>query len=153
MSPQKDIDHLRDDSLYPAPTPHGILAILRHNKIDPAREQTAILGAGRLVGAPLAAIYKQNNWPFVQIRRKAREEAATIKKATLIISGTGVKNLVTAELVGAQSTVIDGSGIDVDVPAVEKVARAVSPSKGAVGPMTVCQLFDNLLSAASRHEQ
>ncbi len=149
MSPEKDIDHLRSDSPYPAPTPSGILAILRHNKIDPSTEKTVILGAGRLVGAPLAEFFSERKWSFTQIRRRAREQADVIRQATLVISGTGVKNLVTPDLVGKDAVVVDGSGIDVDVPAVEKVARAVSPSKGSVGPMTVCQLFDNLLTAAT----
>lgn len=150
MAPEKDIDHLRSDSPYPAPTPTGILSILSHNSIDPRSERTAILGNGRLVGAPLAEIFVKNNWPFFQVKRRAREEAATIRQATLIISGTGVPKLVTAEMVSKDTTVVDGSGLDVDVEPVSKVARAVTPSKGSVGPMTVCLLFDNLLTAASR---
>lgn len=148
MAPQKDIDHLRPDSPYGAPTPSGILSILRHNKINPAAERTVILGAGKLVGAPLAAIFKVNEWPFLQIPRKAREHVEEIKQATLVISGTGVPGLVTPEFVNSNAVVVDGSGIDVDVPAIEPIVRAVSPSKGAVGPMTVCHLFDNLLTAA-----
>lgn len=150
MSPEKDIDHLRSDSPYQAPTPAGILSIIKHNQIDPAKEQTVILGAGRLVGAPLAEIFAQNNWPFSQIRRKAADHQDEIKKATLVISGTGVEKLITADYVGTNAVVVDGSGIDVDIASVEPAARAVSPSKGAVGPMTVCQLFENLLISSSR---
>jgi methylenetetrahydrofolate dehydrogenase (NADP+)/methenyltetrahydrofolate cyclohydrolase len=148
MAPEKDIDHLRSDSPYDAPTPSGILAILEHNNIDPAKENTVILGAGRLVGAPLAEIFTKRNWSFSQIRRRAIEHRDEIRKATLVISATGVEKLVTPELVGPDAVVIDGSGIDVDVVAVEAKVRAVSPSKGAVGPMTVCQLFRNLLTAS-----
>jgi len=150
MAAAKDIDHLRSDSPYPAPTPSGIMAILKHNDVDPAKEKTVILGAGRLVGAPLAAIFAKNGWSFTQIRRRAREEVSTIRQATLIIAGTGVPHLVTPEMINKNAVIVDGSGIDVDVPAVEKIARAVSPSKGAVGPMTVCQLFANLLTAAGQ---
>lgn len=153
MAPEKDIDHLRSDSPYDAPTPTGILAILKHNNIDPANEQTVILGAGRLVGAPLAEIFTARKWPFTQIRRRAVDHRDTIRQASLIISGTGVRNLITADFVGSNSVVVDGSGIDVDVAAVEPTVRAVSPSKGAVGPMTVCQLFRNLLTSSSRAAQ
>lgn len=153
MAAKKDIDHLRDDSLYPAPTPNGILAILRHNGINPAHEKTAILGAGRLVGAPLAKIFTNNHWDFFQIKRRAKNEAAAIRQATLVISGTGVAGIVTADLIGKDAVVVDGSGIDVDIESVAKVARAVTPAKGAVGPMTVCQLFANLLTAAQARQQ
>lgn len=150
MEPKKDIDHLRPDSPFDAPTPSGILAILRHHNIDPKDEKTVILGAGRLVGAPLAETYKRNKWDFVQIPRKAREHLEEIRQSSLLISGTGVRQLVTPEFVRGKMVVVDGSGIDVDVPAVEKVAKAVTPSKGAVGPMTVCYLFKNLLLAAKQ---
>ncbi len=150
MTPAKDIDHLRPDSPFVAPTPSGILSILRHNHIDPAKEQTAILGNGRLVGAPLAEIFRQNNWPFVQIPRRAKDDLEEIRQKTLLISGTGVAQLVSPEMVTDAMIVVDGSGIDVDVAKIEPLVRGVSPSKGAVGPMTVCYLFENLLLAAGQ---
>lgn len=150
MSPAKDIDHLRPDSLFDAPTPSGILAILSHHGINPAKQRTAILGAGRLVGAPLAEMFTKNNWNFIQIPRRAKEHLEEIRHHDILISGTGVSGLVTPTFIGPDMVVVDGSGIDVDVPAVEKVAKAVTPSKGAVGPMTVCFLFRNLLLAAKQ---
>lgn len=148
MAAEKDIDHLRPDSPFDAPTPSGILAILQHNGINPADHRTAILGAGRLVGKPLAEIFRKRGWEFTQIPRRAREHVEEIRTRSLLISGTGVHHLVTPAMVHKDMVVVDGSGVDVDVLAVEKVARAVTPSKGAVGPMTVCQLFANLLKAA-----
>lgn len=150
MDPQKDIDHLRADSPYPAPTPSGILQILEYNRIDLGSERVVILGAGRLVGAPLAAALKERSISFRQIPRNASQHIEEIKKGTVLVSGTGVKNLVGPDFVTKDMVVVDGSGVDVDVAAVEPLVRAVSPSKGAVGPMTVCQLFDNLLIAAMR---
>lgn len=149
MNPLKDIDHLRSDSPFAAPTPSGILEILRYNKIDLKKERTAILGAGRLVGAPLADIFQNKRWPFIQIPRRASENTDQIKQCTVLISGTGVNKLVSKEMVTREMIVVDGSGVDVDTASVESIVRGVTPSKGSVGPMTVCCLFDNLLTAAS----
>lgn len=147
MASEKDIDHLRPDSPYDAPTPSGILSILKHNGVDPAKENTVILGAGKLVGAPLAAIYEKNGWPYTQIKRQARDHVSEIRRHSLLISGTGVKNLVNAQMVHQGMVVVDGSGVDVDLPSVEPLAKSVTPAKGAVGPMTVCHLFGNLFTA------
>jgi methylenetetrahydrofolate dehydrogenase (NADP+) / methenyltetrahydrofolate cyclohydrolase len=149
MVSHKDIDHLRPDSPFDAPTPMGILTILKHNNIDPAKEKTVILGAGRLVGAPLAQIFDRNGWPYTQIKHKAKDHIDQIRQHSLLISGTGVANLVSAPMVHKDMVVVDGSGVDVDLKGVEPIARAVTPSKGAVGPMTVCFLFKNLLQGAS----
>ena len=150
MNPEKDIDNLRSDSPFEAPTPSGILEILRHNKIDPGKQQTVILGAGRLVGGPLAKMFEARGWHYTQIPKRARDHAEEIRQHDLLISGTGVKHLVGPAMVHENMIVVDGSGIDVDIKVVEPLVEAITPSKGSVGPMTVCCLFENLLRAAEK---
>jgi methylenetetrahydrofolate dehydrogenase (NADP+)/methenyltetrahydrofolate cyclohydrolase len=149
VSPQKDIDGLKPSSSYPAPTAKGIVDLIEANKINPGELKTVILGAGRLVGAPLAKMFTEKNWRFIQIDREAEKLTEEIKSAQLLIACTGVNNLITPAMLNKEMIVIDGSGIDVDAKAIEPLVKAVTPTKGAIGPLTVANLFENLLVAAS----
>lgn len=150
ISPIKDIDNLRGDSPYSSPTPSGIIALLRYHKVEPEDQRTVILGAGRLVGGPLAKMFKINNWPLTEIKLNAQKQAAAIKEHDILIACTGVSNLVTPAMVHKKMIVVDGSGIDVDVPNIEPLVKAITPSKGAIGPLTVSFLFENLLLATNQ---
>lgn len=149
IDPKKDVDNLSGGAPYSSPTPTGIIDLLRANSIDPATHSTIILGDGLLVGQPLANIFRGNGWPFTQVNSHAENQAAKIRQHDLLISCTGVPGLVTPAMTNAKMVVVDGSGVDVDVASIEKLVAAVTPAKGAVGPLTVSQLFTNLLQAAA----
>jgi methylenetetrahydrofolate dehydrogenase (NADP+)/methenyltetrahydrofolate cyclohydrolase len=149
INPAKDVDGLTPDSPFPAPTATGIVQLLQANQINLANRKTVILGAGPLVGAPLAALFKKNGWPFTQIIKKAETQTDVIRKNDLLISCTGVTYLVQPEMVNPEMIVVDGSGIDVDVAQIEPLVAAVTPTKGAIGPLTVTNLFTNLLVATT----
>jgi methylenetetrahydrofolate dehydrogenase (NADP+) / methenyltetrahydrofolate cyclohydrolase len=140
IAPQKDIDGLRSDSRLTAPTAQGIVELLEH-----------ILGDGRLVGHPLAEIFKKNGWSFTQFSTDAKRHSAEIRSHDVLISATGQNGLVGAEMVHKEMVVVDGSGVDVDIEAIESLVALITPKKGAIGPLTVCNLFENLLTSLS-HE-
>jgi len=146
---KKDIDNLKETDIYRSPTPTGIIELLIHHKNEVKNLKTVILGDGRLVGRPLAKIFTQKGWNFSQINSNAQNQASEIKKANLLISCTGVKDLIEPSMVSMEMIVIDGSGVDVDVDQIEPLVKAITPKKGAIGPLTVSILFENLLKAAS----
>ncbi len=146
----KDIDNLSGNSPYPSPTPSSIITLLSFNKIVIKDLKAVVLGAGRLVGGPLAKVFAKNNWPLTIIAKQARSMAQTIGRHDLLIAATGVRGLVSPEMVNKNMVVVDGSGVDVDVKAIEPLVAKISPAKGAIGPLTVSFLFENLLTATSR---
>ena len=150
IAPTKDVDNLGGQTPYDSPTVAGILALLKHHQLDVSQLKTVILGAGRLVGAPLAKKFHQHHWPLTVVAKQARQQAALIRRHDLLIAATGVKHIVTPAMVHDQMIVIDGSGRDVDVTAIEPLVKTVTPAKGAIGPLTVSFLFENLLTAATR---
>jgi methylenetetrahydrofolate dehydrogenase (NADP+) / methenyltetrahydrofolate cyclohydrolase len=151
IAPQKDIDGLRSDSRLTAPTAQGIVELLEHNNVDLRHLKTTILGDGRLVGHPLAEIFKKNGWSFTQFSTDAKRHSAEIRSHDVLISATGQNGLVGAEMVHKEMVVVDGSGVDVDIEAIESLVALITPKKGAIGPLTVCNLFENLLTSLS-HE-
>lgn len=147
IAPEKDIDNLRGDSPYPSPTPKGIETLLQYHNIVIRDLKTVILGAGKLVGGPLAEMFRNNNWPVTVIEREAQKRVEEIRSNDLLIAATGVAGIVTPNMVHQGMIVVDGSGIDADVDLIEPLVKTITPKKGAIGPLTVHFLFDNLLTA------
>ncbi|MEK7548369.1 MAG: bifunctional 5,10-methylenetetrahydrofolate dehydrogenase/5,10-methenyltetrahydrofolate cyclohydrolase [Patescibacteria group bacterium] len=152
IEPAKDIDGLTTDSPFPAPTATGIVALLQYHQIAIEKRKTVIIGTGRLVGEPLAKIWRQNGWSQVLVVKDAARENAKIRQADLLIAATGVPGLVEAKMVHQKMVVVDGSGVDVAVELIEPLVEAVTPARGAIGPLTVRYLFANLLRAASLND-
>lgn len=150
VAPQKDIDNLSGNSPYDSPTPSSIMALLSYYKIAIKDLKTVVLGMGKLVGGPLAKVFAANNWPLTVIAKQAKSQAENIRRHDLLISATGVRGLVTPAMVHQDMIVVDGSGLDVDVKTIEPLVKKITPSKGAIGPLTVSFLFENLLTAAIR---
>ncbi|MEK9167381.1 MAG: bifunctional 5,10-methylenetetrahydrofolate dehydrogenase/5,10-methenyltetrahydrofolate cyclohydrolase [Patescibacteria group bacterium] len=148
--PIKDIDNLRGDSPYAQPTPSAIVELLKFNGINPAERKTVVLGAGRLVGTPLAKMFEKNKWTCLSIDRQAEKRTDEIRSHNLLIAATGKKGIVTPEMVHDRMVVVDGSGIDVDVETIEPLVEKITPPKGAIGPLTVNSLFENLLIATAQ---
>lgn len=147
IEPSKDVDGLVSEN-FPSPTPTGIIMLLERNGINLRKANTMILGGGRLVGEPLAKMFKRNGWPYQQITAKAEQHIEKIRACNVLIAATGVERLVTEDYVTGETVVVDGSGIDVDFEAVSKAAKMISPQRGAVGPLTVLILLKNVTAAA-----
>lgn len=150
--PSKDIDNLSGNSPYDSPTPSSIMALLKYHKIDMSSLSTVVLGAGKLVGGPLAKVFARNNWPLTVIAKHARSQAEAVRRHDLLISATGVRGLITPEMVHQEMIVVDGSGLDVDARTIEPLVKTITPTKGAIGPLTVSFLFENLLLAAKQRD-
>jgi len=150
IKPSRDVDNLLDQPGLLYPTAQGIVELLQFNHLDPSTLKTIILGNGQLVGRPLAKLFSQHLWPFRQIESAADQKVDEIKRADLLISATGQSQLISPAMVSPKMIVVDGSGLDVDVSLIEPLVKAVTPAKGAVGPLTVLNLFANLLTLAGQ---
>ena len=122
-----------------------------------------IIGRSNIVGKPMAIMMSaasKGNATVTVCHRKTQDLASICRTADIIIVAAGCPKLVTAEMVRPGATVID-VGInriddpssprgyrlvgDVDFENVEKVAGAISPVPGGVGPMTIVSLLQNVL--------
>jgi methylenetetrahydrofolate dehydrogenase (NADP+)/methenyltetrahydrofolate cyclohydrolase len=148
-------------------TPLGIHELLRHYEIPLAGRHVVVLGRSNLVGRPLAAL----------LSRKGVDATVTLghsasgpglkdlaRQADVLVCAIGRAEMVTAEWVRPGATVVDvgmhrlpdptrrgGSRIagDVESGSVVKVAGALTPVPGGVGPMTVAMVLANTVLAAS----
>ncbi len=155
ISPDKDIDGFFSEKFTP-PTVCAILEILNHYQIDLKGKKVVIVGHGRLVGKPLATLLQKKGIE-PKICTSDSDIAFETKDADIIISATGVLNLIKPEMVSEKAIIIDAgtaesngkiSG-DIDPKVFDKV-KSYTPTPGGVGPVTVACLMRNLVEATKK---
>jgi len=164
---EKDIDVLSEKSLgkfYQGtlkilpPTVSGILQLLKKYKIKLKGKNVVIVGAGRLVGFPLAIQLLKEKATVSVLNEFTRDTPFFTKKADILVSGVGWPNLIRGDILKKGVVVIDaGCSIkkgklvgDVDFKSVSKKASYITPVPGGVGPMTVACLLENLVKLNTR---
>ena len=163
----KDIDVLSEKSLgkfYQGvspilpPTVGGILHLLKNYGIKVKGKSIVILGAGRLVGFPLAVQLLREKATVSVLNEFTKDTSTFTKKADILISAVGRPNLVKGSMVKKGAVVIDaGTHLwkgklvgDIDFESVSKKASFLTPVPGGVGPMTVVCLLENLIKISQK---
>ncbi|KKP88950.1 MAG: Bifunctional protein FolD [Berkelbacteria bacterium GW2011_GWA2_35_9] len=146
IDPKKDVDGFRMH-LFRPPTPMAIINLLLHNKIDIYHKKFVIVGYGFLIGRPLATLLKKQG-AFVNITEKNdRDYRSKILEAEIVIGASGSHKFIQPNLVSKNQIVIDASGVDTDFEKIKSLVRAIVPPIGGIGPLTVANLFSNLIKA------
>lgn len=133
------------------PTAGAVMEILKTLKVKFPGKETVIIGAGILVGKPLSTILIQERATVTVCNSATKNLRKKCLNADIIVTGTGVKNLVKTDMVKKGTIVIDAgfsfvngkSYGDVDATALNKKGVYVTPTPGGVGPITVSKLMYN----------
>lgn len=172
VDPAKDVDGFHpvnigrlwsgEPGLVPC-TPQGILLLLRSVSADLAGAEAVVLGRSQIVGRPVAALLLAADCTVTIVHSKSRETAAICRRADILVAAAGQPEMVEADWIKPGASVIDvginriaGPGGrpqligDVDFAAARRVAGAITPVPGGVGPMTIACLLRNTLLAAYR---
>ncbi|HZK88747.1 MAG TPA: bifunctional methylenetetrahydrofolate dehydrogenase/methenyltetrahydrofolate cyclohydrolase FolD [Stellaceae bacterium] len=172
LDPQKDVDGFhplnvgrlwsRQPTFVPC-TPQGCLMLLKTVHADLAGAEAVVLGRSHIVGRPLAALLVAADCTVTVAHSKSRDIAAICRRADILIAASGQPAMVKAGWVKPGATVIDvgtnrvvaADGTarlvgDVDFAATRRVAGAITPVPGGVGPMTIACLLRNTAIAACR---
>ena len=174
--PEKDVDGfhpinvgkiLLGDPLFLPCTPFGVQQMLLRSGYDPKGKHVVIVGRSNIVGKPLAAILMQKkegaDATVTICHSRTKDISKHTKEAEILIAAIGRAKAITADMVSKGVVVID-VGVnrvddptsekgyrlvgDVDFDEVSKVAEAISPVPGGVGPMTITMLLNNTVKAA-----
>ena len=124
-----------------------------------------VIGRSNLFGKPMAQLLLQENCTVTIAHSRTKDLAAVCRRADILVAAVGRAEMVKADWVKPGATVID-VGItriphpdrpgatkllgDVDFAQVSKVAGAITPVPGGVGPMTIACLLANTLTACCR---
>lgn len=156
ISPTKDVDGLGENAVYDAATPTAINWLLAGYNVELVGKIIVIVGNGRLVGAPLARIWKETGYNVTVLDENTPDKPEIIKTADILVSAVGSPRLINSEIVKDGAVVVD-AGIATDRNELvgdladdvrDREDIKITPVKGGVGPLTVAALFHNLLVAA-----
>lgn len=154
----KDVDGLAEKTDFDAPTPMAINWLLAGYNIDLKQKKLLIVGHGRLVGAPLAALWKTSGFDVTVADKEVKDLRKLTSQADVIVSATGVPSLITKGMIKTDAIIVDAgvatdsNGLKGDVAADVRDMPdiTITPEKGGVGPLTVSVLFDNVIRAARK---
>jgi len=138
------------DSSVPC-TPLGCYLLLKKVEKNLSGKHAVVIGRSNLNGKPMAQLLLKENCTVTITHSKTKDLKAECNRADIIIAAVGRAKLVKGDWVKKGAIVIDvginktDSGIvgDVDFNEVSKVAKAITPVPGGVGPMTIACLLSN----------
>jgi methylenetetrahydrofolate dehydrogenase (NADP+) / methenyltetrahydrofolate cyclohydrolase len=158
-----------DTTVLAPATPAGIIQMLMRSGYDPKGQHVVVVGRSTIVGRPVAHLLLMDtpggNATVTVAHSRTRDLPAITRQADILIAAIGKPEFVTADMVKPGAVVID-VGVnrvddasapkgyklvgDVAFDEVAKVAEAISPVPGGVGPMTITMLLSNTLKAAQQ---
>jgi methylenetetrahydrofolate dehydrogenase (NADP+) / methenyltetrahydrofolate cyclohydrolase len=165
IDPGKDVDGLTPTSAgllahgtprFVPCTPAGVMELLRHEGVELEGAEAVVVGRSKLVGVPVARLLLAENATVTACHSRTRDLPSVCSRADVLVAAVGVPGLLGADAVKPGAVVIDvgvnrtedGLRGDVDFDAAAKIAAAITPVPGGVGPMTIAMLLVNTLAAA-----
>ena len=167
IDPNKDVDGFHpqnvgnlasgNEAIVPC-TPLGCLSLVKNVVKDLSGKHAVIIGRSNLNGKPMAQLLLKEDCTVTILHSKSKDLKSECKRADILISAAGICEMVKGDWVKKGAIVID-VGInkkddkitgDVDFDDVKKVAKAITPVPGGVGPMTIACLLKNTIKCFKR---
>lgn len=178
IDPDKDVDGFHPinvgymvqglPTFVPA-TPHGIMLLLEHFKVETKGKHAVVVGRSNIVGRPMSILLSGNSTPGNCTVTICHSQTKNIKEfclqADIIVAALGKPDFITADMVKEGAVVIDvgitrvedatkKSGFklkgDVDFENVAPKCSWITPVPGGVGPMTIAALMKNTYRSCSQ---
>lgn len=166
IPPEKDVDafhaentgHIMIGDYHFLPcTPAGVMTMLKHENIEVSGKNCVVVGRSNIVGKPMAMLLLHANGTVTICHSRTKNLSEVTRAADILVVAIGKAKFVTGDMIKPGAVVID-VGMnrdengklcgDVDFESAEKVAGAITPVPGGVGPMTITTLLENTLRAA-----
>jgi methylenetetrahydrofolate dehydrogenase (NADP+) / methenyltetrahydrofolate cyclohydrolase len=166
IDPAKDIDGIHPlnagllrlgyDGFLPA-TAHAAVEILRRSGIEIEGRRAVVVGRSAVVGMPAAFLLVRENATVTVCHSRTRDLKHHVRDAEILVVAAGRPGLITGSMLRRGVVVVDvginvvGDGIvgDVEFESARRVASAITPVPGGVGPMTIACLLENVAAAAT----
>ena len=166
IDPKKDVDAFHpvnvgkimvgDFDFVPC-TPAGVMELIKESGIDVCGKDCVVVGRSNIVGKPQAMLLLHQNGTVTICHSRTKDLAEKTKRADILVAAVGIPGFIKGDMIKEGAVVID-VGInrtkekklvgDVDFESAEKVAGAITPVPGGVGPMTIAMLMRNTIKAA-----
>lgn len=166
IAPNKDVDAFHPVNVgkimvgnydFVPCTPAGVMELIKESGIDVSGKECVIVGRSNIVGKPQAMLLLHQNGTVTICHSKTKNLAEKTKNADILVAAVGIPNFIKGDMIKKGAVVID-VGInrlenkklcgDVEFESAEKVAGAITPVPGGVGPITIAMLMKNTVKAA-----
>lgn len=171
IAPEKDVDAFHPVNVgkimtgnfdFVPCTPAGVMELINESGIDVCGKDCVVVGRSNIVGKPMAMLLLHRSGTVTICHSKTRELAEITRKADILVAAVGIPEFIKGDMIKPGAVVID-VGInriapkklvgDVEFEAAEKIAGAITPVPGGVGPMTIAMLMKNTVKAAQINSQ
>jgi methylenetetrahydrofolate dehydrogenase (NADP+) / methenyltetrahydrofolate cyclohydrolase len=147
------------DSSIPC-TPLGCSLLIKQIEKNLSGKHAVVIGRSNLNGKPMTQLLLKENCTVTITHSKTKDLKKECLRADIIIAAVGIPKLVKRDWIKKDAIVIDvginktESGIvgDVDFDEVSKVAKAITPVPGGVGPMTIACLLNNTVECFKKSQ-
>ena len=157
IAPEKDVDGLGQNAKWDSATATAINWLLAGYNVNLSGKRLALVGNGRLVGAPLLKMWRNSGLDVTVYDESTTDKLATeLINYDVIVSAAGVPGLIKSEMLRPGAVVVDAGTAseggkvvgDLDPVARQRSDLTVTPEKGGVGPLTIAALLDNVIRAS-----
>ena len=147
-------------------TPLGCLKLLRAELGDLSGKEAVVVGRSNIVGKPMAMLLLADHCTVTIAHSRTNDLPEVVRRADIVVAAVGRPEMVKGEWLRPGACVIDvginriageegGKGRlvgDVDFASASRVAGAITPVPGGVGPMTIACLIRNTMVSAARRD-
>ncbi len=142
-------------------TPFGVIRLLEDSTIDIKGKHAVVIGKSLAVGKPLSLMLLAKEATVTVCHKATADLAYFTRQADIICTATGIRGLITADMVKDGAVVVDiginvlkdGSIVgDVDFDSVSGKASFITPVPGGVGPVTIAILLENTVRSAQNNQ-
>lgn len=155
IPPQKDVDGISLSPMVRPPVAEAVAHILAIHRIEVQGKHAVVIGSGRLVGVPVAALLSIRGADVTIIQKG--DLLSPLMNADVIVSGAGESGLIKPEhikhgvvLIDAGTSESEGKVAGDADPACAAKAGLFTPVPGGVGPIAVAMIFKNLFELAKK---
>ncbi len=167
VAPEKDVDGIGRGSLgdlvkgeaaFVACTPAGMVELLDRYELPIEGKHAVVIGRSVILGKPMALLLLNRNATVTVCHSKTRNLADITRQADILVAAVGRPEMITGDMLKPGAVVLDAGynrvpGRDHDVgdcdfASCARVASAITPVPGGVGPMTIALLLANTVKAA-----
>lgn len=166
ISPLKDVDAFHPVNVgkimvgnfdFLPCTPAGVMELIALSGIEVKGKKCVVVGRSNIVGKPMSMLLLHQHGTVTICHSKTPDLKAEVSQADIVVAAVGVPELIKGDMIKCGAIVIDvgmnrlpdGRLVgDVEYASCEKLASAITPVPGGVGPMTIAMLMKNTVKAA-----
>ena len=166
IDPKKDVDAFHPVNVgkimvgnydFVPCTPAGVMELIKESGVEVSGKECVVVGRSNIVGKPQAMLLLHQNGTVTICHSRTKDLKEKTKQADILVAAVGIPNFIKGDMIKEGAVVID-VGInrladktlcgDVEFESAQKVAGAITPVPGGVGPMTIAMLMKNTVKAA-----